>query len=550
MTALLTDNLPLLAGAPNGIKKLRELILELAVRGKLVPQNPNDEPASELLKRIAAEKKGLSPKVKKSSDTPMGAVAFELPESWCWASFGDIAQHNSGKTLDKGKNSGVPRNYITTSNLYWGRFDLASVRQMLFEEKDLARCTAIKNDLLICEGGEAGRAAVWDQESEICFQNHVHRARFFGEINPYYAQRYFERLNYSGEIAEYRKGVGISNMSSKALASIPMPVPPLAEQHRIVAKVDELMALCDRLEAQQADAESAHAQLVQALLGSLTQATDAEDFAASWQRLAEHFHTLFTTESSIDALKQTLLQLAVMGKLVPQDPSDEPANELLKKITEEKARLVTEGELKKQKPLEEVRDDEALFELPSNWAWARFGNVCAIKGELVRPEDFPSLRQVAPDCIEKGTGRLTDNRTVKDSGVKGPNSRFFSGQIVYSKIRPSLSKAVLVDFDGLCSADMYPIDAFINPEFLLKEILSEVFLEQVRVAENRIKMPKLNQESLTGFVLPIPPLPEQHRIVAKVDQLMALCDQLKTRLTQARQLNEQLATALVEQAVA
>ncbi len=239
-----------------------------------------------------------------------------------------------------------------------------------------------------------------------------------------------------------------------------------------------------------------------------------------------------------------------MGKLVPQDPSDEPANELLKKITEEKARLVTEGELKKQKPLEEVRDDEALFELPSNWAWARFGNVCAIKGELVRPEDFPSLRQVAPDCIEKGTGRLTDNRTVKDSGVKGPNSRFFSGQIVYSKIRPSLSKAVLVDFDGLCSADMYPIDAFINPEFLLKEILSEVFLEQVRVAENRIKMPKLNQESLTGFVLPIPPLPEQHRIVAKVDQLMALCDQLKTRLTQARQLNEQLATALVEQAVA
>ncbi len=550
MTALLTDNLPLLAGAPNGIKKLRELILELAVRGKLVPQNPNDEPASELLKRIAAEKKGLSPKVKKSSDTPMGAVAFELPESWCWASFGDIAQHNSGKTLDKGKNSGVPRNYITTSNLYWGRFDLASVRQMLFEEKDLARCTAIKNDLLICEGGEAGRAAVWDQESEICFQNHVHRARFFGEINPYYAQRYFERLNYSGEIAEYRKGVGISNMSSKALASIPMPVPPLAEQHRIVAKVDELMALCDRLEAQQADAESAHAQLVQALLGSLTQAADAEDFAASWQRLAEHFHTLFTTESSIDALKQSLLQLAVMGKLVPQDPSDEPANELLKKITEEKARLVTEGELKKQKPLEEVRDDEALFELPSNWAWARFGNVCAIKGELVRPEDFPSLRQVAPDCIEKGTGRLTDNRTVKDSGVKGPNSRFFSGQIVYSKIRPSLSKAVLVDFDGLCSADMYPIDAFINPEFLLKEILSEVFLEQVRVAENRIKMPKLNQESLTGFVLPIPPLPEQHRIVAKVDQLMALCDQLRARLTQASQLNEQLATALVEQAVA
>src|SRR5690606_27058447 len=124
----------------------------------------------------------------------------------------------------------------------------------------------------------------------------------------------------------------------------------LAQQHRIVAKVDELMALCDRLEAQQADAESAHAQLAQALIGSLIQAADAEDFATSWQRLAEHFHTLFTTEPSIDALKQSLLQLAVMGKLVPQDPSDEPASELLRRIGEEKGWLVAAGKLKKQKP--------------------------------------------------------------------------------------------------------------------------------------------------------------------------------------------------------
>src|SRR5690606_10004405 len=141
----------------------------------------------------------------------------------------------------------------------------------------------------------------------------------------------------------------IANVSLAKLRPLPFAIPPLAEQHRIVAKVDELMALCDRLEAQQADADSAHAQLVQALLDSLTQASDAADFAQSWQRLAEHFHTLFTTESSIDALKQALLQLAVMGKLVAQDPSDEPASELLSRIAEEKARLVTEGKIKKQK---------------------------------------------------------------------------------------------------------------------------------------------------------------------------------------------------------
>ncbi|WP_229002625.1 restriction endonuclease subunit S [Xanthomonas oryzae] len=364
MTALLTDNLPLLTGAPNGIKKLRELILELAVRGKLVPQDPNDEPASELLKRIAVEKEKLSPKVKKTSETPVCAGGFELPESWCWTIFGDIAQHNSGKTLDKGRNSGVPRDYITTSNLYWGRFDLSGVRQMLIEEKDLARCTAVVNDLLICEGGEAGRAAVWDQEREICFQNHVHRARFFEGVKPHYVQRLFERLNFSGEIAEYRKGVGISNMSSKSLASISVPLPPVAEQHRIVAKVDELMALCDRLDARQADAGSAHAQLVQALLDSLTQARDANDFAQSWQRLAQHFHTLFTTEPSIDALKQTLLQLAVMGKLVPQGTNH-----------------------------------KGNSELPAGWSSYKIGEFCTVQGgiqktPLRRPvsQHFPYLR--------------------------------------------------------------------------------------------------------------------------------------------------------------
>ncbi|MBN0105549.1 restriction endonuclease subunit S, partial [Pseudomonas aeruginosa] len=154
-----------------------------------------------------------------------------------------------------------------------------------------------------------------------------------------------------------------------------IPLPPLAEQHRIVAKVDELMALCDRLEARQADADSAHAQLVQALLGSLTQASDAADFAQSWQRLAEHFHTLFTTESSIDALKQTLLQLAVMGKLVPQDPNDEPASELLKRIAEEKARLVSEGKVRKQKPLAEIGAEEKPFDVPTNWEWVRVAAV-------------------------------------------------------------------------------------------------------------------------------------------------------------------------------
>lgn len=562
MTALLTDNLPLLAGAPNGIKKLRELILELAVRGKLVPQEPSDEPASELLKRIALERTRFPLKAKKSGEIFTCEGAFVLPSSWCWANFGDIAQHNSGKTLDKGRNSGLPRDYITTSNLYWGKFDLSSVRQMLIQEKDLARCTAVKNDLLICEGGEAGRAAVWNKEHDICFQNHVHRARFFGEISPHFVQKYFERLNYSGEIAKYRKGVGISNMSSRSLASIPVPLPPLTEQHRIVAKIDELMALCDRLEAQQADADSAHTQLVQALLNSLTQASNADDFAQSWQRLAEHFHTLFTTESSIDALKQTLLQLAVMGKLVQQAPSDEPASELLKKIQVQKKGFTVSR--KKTSKLRDIgADDELPFLHPSHWSWARLGELL-ISGPSNGNSPKPASIETPYRCL---TLSATTRGTFNSQHFKYVDIDADTASKYFLKHGDLLiQRANSIDYVGVSAIYDGPDDQFIFPDLMMRLRISNhisqpfihAYLSSItgrayfrnHASGTQGNMPKINQGTVVNAPIPVPPLLEQHRIVAKVDQLMALCDQLKSRLAQARQLHEQLASTLVEQAVA
>jgi type I restriction enzyme S subunit len=163
-------------------------------------------------------------------------------------------------------------------------------------------------------------------------------------------------------------------MTKEKMEKILVPVPPFAEQHRIVAKVDELMALCDRLEAEQGDAGAAHARLVATLLGTLTQSADAAELAANWQRLAEHFDTLFTTDASLDALKQTILQLAVMGKLVPQDPNDEPASELLKRIAKERARLEAEGKIKKAMQLPPFGVEEQPFPIPAGWQWVSFGN--------------------------------------------------------------------------------------------------------------------------------------------------------------------------------
>ena len=182
-------------------------------------------------------------------------------------------------------------------------------------------------------------------------------------------------------------------LSKKVLELFEIPIPPLAEQHRIVAKVDELMALCDQLEQQQTDSNETHHILVETLLATLTQAADQADFDEAWQRIADQFDTLFTTETSIDQLKQTILQLAVMGKLVPQDPSEEPASVLLKKIAKEKARLVKEGKIKKYKPLPPVDVNAAPFDLPSGWVWARFPEVGDFgRGKSKhRPRNDPSL---------------------------------------------------------------------------------------------------------------------------------------------------------------
>lgn len=546
-----------------GIKKLRELVLELAVRGKLVEQDPDDEPASVLLEQVANEKAQLAKvgKIKKSKKLPdIGEEEkpFCLPDGWLWTRMESISEYiQRGKGPKYAETGGV--RVVSQKCVQWSGFDLSVSRFV-----DDSSLDGYQDERYIRDGdvlwnstgtGTVGRAVVIKKpQYSIVADSHVTIVRLL-IAEPSYVLNYISSPSVQHRIEPGHENSLVSGttkqveLNSGSVKLLPVPLPPLKEQRRIVQKVDELMALCDRLEQHTGDQLDAHETLVDTLLGTLTQCDNATELADSWARLSEHFDTLFTTEQSIDKLKQTILQLAVMGRLVEQDAGDEPAYKLLKRIAEEKVRLVASRKLKKQKLLAEIVEEEKPFELPSGWQWARFGDVCSIKGELVRPENFPDLRQVAPDCIEKGTGLITENRTVKESGVKGPNSRFFAGQIVYSKIRPSLSKVALVDFDGLCSADMYPIEAFMDARFLLTEILSEVFLEQVRVAENRIKMPKLNQESLTNFVLPIPPLDEQHRIVKKVDELMVLCDHLKQRLNHASNTRCQLAEAVVEGAL-
>lgn len=541
-----------------GIKKLRELILELAMRGQLVPQDPNNEPASELLRKIDAERVKLMKEGKLKKEKPLPPIAkldkpFDLPNGWEWAVLPQICDYGPGKTPST-KNSmyweeaqtGIP--WVSISDMEHLKTLTQTAKRITSRAAtDVFRCEPVPAGTMIMSFkltlGKISKLGVDAYHNEAIIALHP-----YSEVCKEYVFNFLPSRAAAGNLKAAIKG---NTLNSESLATLLIPIPPAKEQHRIVAKVNELMALCDQLEQQTEANLSAHQTLVETLLNALVSATDHAQLFTNWQLVAKHFDTLFTTEKSVDQLKQTTLQLAMMGKLVPQDPNDDPACELLKKIAAKKAVLVKEGKIKKEKQLSPVAEEEAFFELPASWVWTRFGSIVSFESELVDPEGFQDFDQVAPDSIEKGTGKLLFRRTVAQSGVLGPNNKFYAGQILYSKIRPSLSKAIVAEFDGLCSADIYPLGVIgLSTHFLLKLILSEQFLTQVRREENRIKMPKLNIPSLSSFVVAVPPLAEQLRIVAKIDELMALCDQLKGRLNDARSTQVLMADATADQVFA
>ena len=220
------------------LKLCKERILDMALSGKLIPQDQDDEPAIELLRKI-------NPSFTPADNRHYENIELSIPETWCWATVGDVFNHNTGKALNSSNHSGIMMDYITTSNLYWDRFDLSTVKQMPFTEKDLEKCTVTKGDLLICEGGDVGRSAIWNYNYDIRIQNHIHRLR--GKANIcvryfFYVFMLYKQRNYIGG-----KGVAIQGLSSRDLNRLVIPLPPLNEQYRIAKSVDNLFSTIDNI---------------------------------------------------------------------------------------------------------------------------------------------------------------------------------------------------------------------------------------------------------------------------------------------------------------
>lgn len=537
------------AQAPGGVARLRELILTLAVRGKLLPQNPADEPASVLLERIRTEKARLVKEGKIRKEKPLAAISeeekpFALPEGWEWVRLPDVhysISPSSNKLLASSIQEEGPYPVVDQGKRY------------------IAGYTDIESLLIRLPGpvvifGDHTTERKYVDFDFVAGADGVKILRPLQQNEKYF---YYQLLGYRLEDRGYARHF-------KVLHSQLFALPPFSEQSRIVARVEELMALCDALEKKGRLEAAQHERLAGALFNALANSASAEEGADNWQRIAAHFDLLLDRPAAVDRLEQAILQLAVRGRLVPQNPSDEPASALLQRIRTEKDRLIATGQFKRDNPLPPISDEEKPFELPEGWEWTRFGDVSNIssgvtlgrKTLISNPISLPYLRvanvqrwqlalndlkELTIDRSELGRFQLQKNDLLITEG--GDWDKVGRTCIWNEQVSVCLHQNHVFRARGL-SKEWNPVWA----ELYLNSSDARAYFASS--AKQTTNLASINMTELKGCAFPTPPLPEQSRIVARVAELRALCAQLRERLTATAQTRSRLAEALLEQAVA
>ena len=489
-------------------QELKNSILQLAIQGKLVEQRPEEGTAQELYAQIQAEKQRLIQSGKLKKEKPLPEITedekpFEIPEGWMWVRVGDIFAHNTGKAMNgsakKIDKAGSIRKFITTSNVYWNSFDLSTVKEMFFSDDELERCTVSKGDLLMCEGGAYyGRTAIWTYDYDICFQNHVHRLRPYGiqELLFFYHLFYFYKTNNMMKA----KGTAMPGLSSQSLHQMSVPLPPLAEQKRIVSKIEELLPLIDRYEQ-------------------------------AWTKL-EDFNRRFHED-----MKKSILQQAIQGKLVEQRPEEGTAQELYAQIQAEKQRLIKEGKIKKEKPLPEITEDEKPFEIPEGWMWVRLGTLTEAITSGSR--DWAKYYSKTGDIFLR-MGNLSKNsfdlrldkiqRVTIPESTEGKRTSLQAGDLLFSitgdvgmlgLIPPDFGVAYINQHTAMLRFMEKERNRYI-PYLLLTDYAQKFYNGNQHGIKNSFRL-----DSIAWLPVPLPPLAEQKRIVGRLEELLAMYERLK-----------------------
>ena len=511
-------------------KQLKNSILQWAIQGKLVPQDPNDEPASVLLERIRVEKAKFvkEKKIKKDKNESIiyrgddnsyyekflatgevkcidEEIPFEIPQGWEWTRIGNIFNHTSGKQQSgSNKNGGTPQKFVTTSNLYWGYFILDNVKVMNFTEEEIKTCSATKGDLLVCEGGAGyGRSAIWNYDYDICLQNHVHRLRPCVNGICEYVYHFIYLLKESNNLASV--GTAMPGLSANRLKGLLLPFPPLPEQKRIVAKLEELLPLIKKYSE------------VQDCLEELNISIN-------------------------DKLKKSILQEAIQGKLVPQIADEGTAQELLEQIRQEKLQLVKDGKLKKSaltdsiifkgddnKYYEQVNKkclditEQIPFEIPENWVWVRMGQIGNwgagstpqrgdanyYNGKILWLKTGELNNGIVYDTEEKVTQKAFQDCSLRMNKI---------GDVLIAMYGATIGKLAIVGKElttnqACCGCTPYLIYNWYLFYFLMAS--RDSFIKKGEGGAQ----PNISRVKLVEHLIPLPPLKEQYRIVTQIEKL-------------------------------
>ena len=490
-------------------KQLKNAILQLAIQGKLVHQNPADEPASVLLARIRKEKEQLVKAGKlilskpEKGIKPINQSEYTLPKNWTSCQLVDVCRvfgrigfrgYTKNDLVNSPKKGAIS---ISPSNMKDYGMDYNSVTYITWEKyEESPEIKIYDGDILIVKTGSSyGKCVLVENlphESTINPQIAVIKdIKVYSKYLLYFLQSPFAREKYE----DFVLGTSIPTFSQLNLLSMEFPLPPLAEQHRIVSKIEELMPL-------------------------------VEEFGAAQEKLDRLNGAL------PEALKKSILQQAIQGKLVPQDAADEPASVLLAQIRKEKEQLVKAGKLKKKDlATTPITDEEKPFEIPESWEWVRLGEIstyACTKKKINAADAASQLWGLDLEDIEKG-GRLLNRKTVGERKAIGDKTFFNKGDILYSKLRPYLLKILVAPEEGICTPEIIPFSCFgdIDKEFIVNVLKSSYVDDYINSVTFGIKMPRVGTETMTSLLIPLPPLAEQKRIVAKIEELMAMVDGMK-----------------------
>jgi type I restriction enzyme S subunit len=542
-----------LAEAPNGIAKLRDLILQLAVRGRLVPQDPNEEPASSVLERIALEKEPTAKKSKRLPPVEPSEVPFELPPGrWLWTRLGEIT--NYGAT-ERAESSDVDEATWVLELDDVEKCTSRLMKRVTFRERQFksSKNRFAPGDVLYGKLRPYLDKVLVADSPGVCTTEMV-PIRGYPGVKPSFLRWVLKSPYFIAYANRMTHGMNLPRLGTENARLALIPIAPTNEQARIVAKVDQLMALCDELEAKQKQEAYTHTRAIRAAYHPLTTSKDQAAFQTAWQRIRHNFDAMHTSIESVKALRETILQLTVQGKLVPQDPNDEPASVLLERISAKKQQLVADGKIKTTKPMPRVETPEMLFRLPKGWAWSRLHDAIDVRdGTHDSPrdsQDRDSYPLVTSKDFRGGDIDFDGARRIsaQDHEEIAKRSLVEADDILFSMIGGNIGNQVLVrdtrPFTVKNVALFKYYDKNLTYPFFIKKYLENLAVRLQAEASGGAQ-PFVSLGALRRLIIAVPPVAEQHRIVAKVDQLMALCNELESNLQAHDTIAERFGKAVV-----